>query len=621
VLHIPTLRRWFPEAKFIHLVRDPRAVVNSWRSVPWSSGYRWRDAEVWVEHVQAGRKAEARFPAQVMSLHFEMLVQSPAEGLKEICDFLNVSFDEQMLAFHERTTETVDVVREPWKERATDPVDSSVAHRWRKELSRSAQAQVEAVAASEMKHWGYPCEVAPLRRRVAGLRAGVERPVWKFGLILDKIRSCSEPNYMSAARSDQLHVGFLHVGNPEHGVTRYGRVLAEAAREHSDMLVREAAIEWKDNPASDAQQLREAIRTLGSADVVHVQYNERVWGEGIRTLINVFRFATVWNQAMAVTVHDVRDGYGPFAILRRLKKQSTWFGNKSKNGSEGREKSQVANILKISRGFFSSSIVQSAAKGINFVVQEVINTLATLRLSYRSGRILVCTNEEARRLQALVGSNQLSVVPHFVEQRSESSGRESAKSEVGVEGKRVLGLLGYIHRRKGYDLVLEALPYLPDDIILVCIGRPGKQSQRYARQLQMRAEELGVASRLHITGYIAEDELDLYLAATDLALCPFREASASGSLSTWIAAERPVLAADLPLFGEYNERVPEAIATFHPYTPEVLAARIKQMLQIPEKDVQKRLRALRAKLSLPQVIKQHAVAYRRAVAERSDSLS
>lgn len=617
VLHIPTLRRWFSEAKFVHLVRDPRAVVNSWRAVPWSSGYRWRDAEVWVEHVRAGREAEMRFPAQVMSLHFEALVRSPAAELEEVCDFLDVRYDDQMLAFHERETETVDVKREPWKERTTEPIDPEVADRWRGELSRSAQAQVEAVVASEMRHWDYECEVDSLRRQAARLRAWIERPAWKLGLILDDLQSDEKASDLHrSGRSNQLTVGFLHVGDPEHGVTRYGRVLAEAAREHLDVHVRETAVEWATDPARHSHQVREAARALSAADVVHVQYNERVWGGAFRALVNVHRFTSACEAELVATIHDVRDGYGPAAIVRRLQKRSTVFSEGFPTRNNDRRQSDKTGARDVSPSSVGSSLARSAVKGLRYVVQEIANTIATLRLAYRSARILVCTNEEARRLRSLVRPDRLTVIPHFVEERSRSADRKSAKEALNLGDVRVLGVLGFIHRWKGYDLVVEALPHLPNDVVALFIGRPGLESQDYVRRLRDRAVELGVADRLRITGYVEEEELDAYLAATDLALCPFREASASGSLATWIAAERPVVASDLPLFEEYNARVPGAIATFAPFAPEVLAAQVKQTLQRPESEVQPRLHALREALSLAHVMQQHAGVYRQ-VAGRS----
>ena len=38
LLAMRTLEKLYPEARFLHIVRDPRAVVDSWSRVPWSNG-------------------------------------------------------------------------------------------------------------------------------------------------------------------------------------------------------------------------------------------------------------------------------------------------------------------------------------------------------------------------------------------------------------------------------------------------------------------------------------------------------------------------------------------------------------------------------------------------------
>jgi hypothetical protein len=185
-LHLPVLRRWFPSSKAIHLVRDPRAVVNSLRSVPWTSGYRWRDAEVWVEHVRAVRAAAPGWGDRLHTVRFEGLLQKPEAELRRLCGAMGWAYDPAMLAFHDRDAETVNVDREPWKERATQPIDPSVATRWTGEMTAAEQAEVEAVAGAEMRHWGYTPSASPVRRQLGRLQRLAQRPLWKLRLAADE---------------------------------------------------------------------------------------------------------------------------------------------------------------------------------------------------------------------------------------------------------------------------------------------------------------------------------------------------------------------------------------------------------------------------------------------------
>jgi glycosyltransferase involved in cell wall biosynthesis len=78
-----------------------------------------------------------------------------------------------------------------------------------------------------------------------------------------------------------------------------------------------------------------------------------------------------------------------------------------------------------------------------------------------------------------------------------------------LERKRVLltvGRLDAAERSKGFDEVLEVLPELADDVVYVIAGG-GNDAPR----LQLRAKELGVASRVVFTGLFADEEKpDLY---------------------------------------------------------------------------------------------------------------
>jgi glycosyltransferase involved in cell wall biosynthesis len=87
--------------------------------------------------------------------------------------------------------------------------------------------------------------------------------------------------------------------------------------------------------------------------------------------------------------------------------------------------------------------------------------------------------------------------------------REDFVARYRLEGKRVLltvGRLESAERSKGFDEMLEVLPDLPEDVVYLIAGG-GNDAPR----LQLRARELGVASRVVFTGLFADEEKqDLY---------------------------------------------------------------------------------------------------------------
>lgn len=118
-LRIQYLTALFPTARFLHLIRDPRAVINSlfkvefWRnsyrfSAPaWTSGLTASDIERWEQSnrspvalaalqwravVKLGRReAETFAPDRYAELQYEDLIGSPNETMRKALDFFELA--------------------------------------------------------------------------------------------------------------------------------------------------------------------------------------------------------------------------------------------------------------------------------------------------------------------------------------------------------------------------------------------------------------------------------------------------------------------------------------------------------------------------------------------------
>jgi glycosyltransferase involved in cell wall biosynthesis len=174
--------------------------------------------------------------------------------------------------------------------------------------------------------------------------------------------------------------------------------------------------------------------------------------------------------------------------------------------------------------------------------------------------------------------------------------------------KKVITLLGFISPYKGHQLVVEAIPYLPQDVQIIFAGNKDLD-KNFVHVLQKLAQVKEVEHRLRFTGYLTEAELDSYLIATDLAICPFKGFSASGSISTWISAACPILSFDLPQIREYNSLEPGAIQIFDSYTPMALATAIQECLEGDQELQSAKVAQLGQKLSLSNILDKHLTLY------------
>ena len=127
--------------------------------------------------------------------------------------------------------------------------------------------------------------------------------------------------------------------------------------------------------------------------------------------------------------------------------------------------------------------------------------------------------------------------------RARANARAVARARLGLEAEAPLALfVGLIRPYKGLDLLLAAfagvLRGLPEARLVVA-GLPRPSFRPYARQI----EHLGLGERVRTDlRYLPQSVMDDYLAAADLVVLPYREASQSAVLGAALAADRPVVA-------------------------------------------------------------------------------
>jgi glycosyltransferase involved in cell wall biosynthesis len=385
-----------------------------------------------------------------------------------------------------------------------------------------------------------------------------------------------------------MRVGFLHValpGRSQLGLTRYGRLLAAEARRRPELEVVEAEALLDGSRAANAARLRGAGQALRGADVVHVQYSRFLWlgGWQQRYYWRVFRQACP--RPMIATLHDVYPYFYPIEGWRAALRDS---------GAQLRAAGGPA---------------QRARNALGVLKNYAFDNWALRALAGEARALLVCTAEEQRRAAHLAPPGRLRVVPHFIEPRRTTASYAEARRRLGWGAQRVVTLQGFLYPNKGHRLLVKALPELPPEVRVVFAGGPPTGLEVYEGEVRALAEAQGVAGRLHITGWLADDEMEYHLVASDLGVCPFSIISASSSLSSWIASGRPVLASDLPQMAEYEQWSLRAVRRFRPYEAGALAQAIRQTLLECDAADDPAVARLREALSMRLVFDRHLQEY------------
>ncbi|MFD2614754.1 sulfotransferase family protein [Paenibacillus gansuensis] len=100
IMYIRTLNNTFNNAKFIHVIRDGRAVLASIRKTDWALKNEniQKLSTYWASQVSYGLAAESFFPESVYRVRYEDILTNTEEVIKGICEYLNIQFEESMLS-------------------------------------------------------------------------------------------------------------------------------------------------------------------------------------------------------------------------------------------------------------------------------------------------------------------------------------------------------------------------------------------------------------------------------------------------------------------------------------------------------------------------------------------
>ena len=144
------------DAKFIHLLRDPRDVTRSCIGMGWV-GNVYEGAKYWIEPELRWDTVRTQVKAEnCLIVRYEELVSDPVACLTDICSFLGLSYHPAMLEIEADTTYS--------------RPDPKYAQQWKNKLTENEVAWVEYQCASLMKARGYELSGLPLRKPDLGDR-------------------------------------------------------------------------------------------------------------------------------------------------------------------------------------------------------------------------------------------------------------------------------------------------------------------------------------------------------------------------------------------------------------------------------------------------------------------
>lgn len=198
IFKLDEIRACFPNARVIHIIRDPRAVVcstiKSFKHGEFSDWNIYSTARYWLRCFTVHARQASTNADGYMLVRYEDFVTRPKKTLSAISSFLGLRFTEKMLNSHRVAANYI----RPDKSGNFPALHSLTQHRldpgraeaWKQILSPSQYKLIERTAGKQMETLGY----RPVRREYSPpqMRVSFYLPRWAVGegrrIVMKKIQ-------------------------------------------------------------------------------------------------------------------------------------------------------------------------------------------------------------------------------------------------------------------------------------------------------------------------------------------------------------------------------------------------------------------------------------------------
>ncbi len=158
-MHTKRIIEVFPDARFIHLTRDPRDVTAALLDMPW---WKIDSPEETARYCASAARSGIALHKELgderyLHLLYEDLVANPHEQLAKVCSLIGVDFEDSMLKNDRQSVTIARGAETAWKSEATGTIVQNRHGRYKLRFNRSQRRTVEAaIGADLLNALGYP---------------------------------------------------------------------------------------------------------------------------------------------------------------------------------------------------------------------------------------------------------------------------------------------------------------------------------------------------------------------------------------------------------------------------------------------------------------------------------
>ena len=180
---VPEFSELYPEGKILHIIRDPRAVLASWKKLSSIPNNAYLNAIFnWIDSANYAQKYTVMDPSseKYKCVKYEDIMMEPESNIRDICEFLELEFDPKMLMpdiWGEELTKTkvVSIPRSAHDGPNVVGFSTKRISNWKNSLPEQDINLVDFLCDRQMDHFGYDkfnssVNVTELQKTIGRLR-------------------------------------------------------------------------------------------------------------------------------------------------------------------------------------------------------------------------------------------------------------------------------------------------------------------------------------------------------------------------------------------------------------------------------------------------------------------
>ena len=164
---LPNVRRYYPNAYYIHLIRDGRDVACSFKDLgakKMTSKYAPKlpteineIAKKWAQNISFITEFQKTvLPSNTITIRYEDLLQRPDIELTRVCGLLRINFEPAMLSYYQQDKANIEPSEfYEWKEKLTSPPDLDNIGKYKTQLTEAEIDIFNKIAQKELSTYNY----------------------------------------------------------------------------------------------------------------------------------------------------------------------------------------------------------------------------------------------------------------------------------------------------------------------------------------------------------------------------------------------------------------------------------------------------------------------------------